>query len=442
MLTIFTERFGKARQFHTTLHADSDGAREHIARTTDAVQAVVDTLRDPKTGAKYRVELGTGVTASTSEGAKLIKVTADPIFDDRLTVAQACTVMLGLTLHEIGHTLDTFPHSEQFRARFGKPGDVIGGDDGVLTHNFDRLAYHVLNIAEDARLEARMVERLPVAADCFPTTLDWVAGKANMKGRPMMWDARGPIKSRVDFFLWATRYPWTAKWAVDATTRAERKWWQDWRDRYVQVETGDAVRLIAYIEEALTRLREPNRDEPEPEPEPQPDEPGGDEPEPGEPEPGEGEPEPGEGEGEGESEPTDEDGDGDGSDDPTSDEDEGEDGEGDGDGDADDDTDEAGQPGDGKGGEQDGEDEPHPEGGDAPQGTDAPVVGDTPDRQPDDFTDGDITPDLHGLDTGYNPLSEAAGAIQREVNRLARVDLGKYGSARIDVRPISERYQP
>src|SRR4029453_13191819 len=103
-LAIFADTFGKARVKRGTIRKD-DGTAEHVVHVTNHLLRLVETLRDPNTGDRYIVTLGKGVGAATIPGTKNIVVTYQPIFDKGLTVATACTVMTGLVLHEVGHTL-------------------------------------------------------------------------------------------------------------------------------------------------------------------------------------------------------------------------------------------------------------------------------------------------------------------------------------------------
>ena len=270
-LAIFADTFGKARIKRGTIRRD-DGTAEHVVAVTNAVQRVVDTLRDPNTGDRYIVTLAKGVGAATIPGTKNIAVTYQPIFDKQLTVATACTVMTGLVLHEVGHTLYTFQHLDAFMKRYGNTENAGGwgwieGTNGEQSHygqrghDFDKLAHWLFNVADDARLEARMEARVPVAKGCFPSMLHWVGIRTGMDGKPLRWtgDRSGKMADRASVALYAMRYPWLARWYPDALTRAERKWWQDWRDRFVQVNDHDSDAIFDLIDEGLARLRQPER---------------------------------------------------------------------------------------------------------------------------------------------------------------------------------------
>jgi len=270
-LAIFADTFGKARIKRGTIRRD-DGTAEHVVAVTNAVQRVVDTLRDPNTGDRYIVTLAKGVGAATIPGTKNIAVTYQPIFDKNLTVATACTVMTGLVLHEVGHTLYTFQHLDAFMKRYGNTENAGGwgwiegtnGEQsryGQRAHDFDKLAHWLFNVADDARLEARMEARVPVAKGCFPSMLHGVGIRTGMDGKPLRWtgERSGKMADRASVALYAMRYPWLARWYPDALTRAERKWWQDWRDRFVQVNDNDSDAIFDLIDEGLARLRQPER---------------------------------------------------------------------------------------------------------------------------------------------------------------------------------------
>jgi hypothetical protein len=81
-----------------------------------------------------------------------------------------------------------------------------------------------------------------------------------------------PLADRVNFAGMAMRYPWTQVWHKDPVTRAERLWWQDWRDQYIAIEDSDSAGRIALIRTALSRLRDAEEVAPTNDPEPETDE--------------------------------------------------------------------------------------------------------------------------------------------------------------------------
>jgi len=281
-LTIFDQTFGKARvkRGQVARLMKDDSMREHLVEVLDAVQSVVDVMRDPNTGDRYVVSLDPNVGASTTPGTKHINITWKPVFDKSIRISTACTVMTGLVFHEVGHTLDTFPNLPAFEAVYGKPGDIERGtaaNGWKQRKRYDALAYSLLNIADDVRLERRQAQRFPIARDVFPTMLHWVALNTGMVGKHVRWDAEQTMQgltNRMNFVSFATRYPWCAVWAKDAVTRTERAWWQSWATAYGDIAEGDTDAMLASIAEGLDRLRSPERedidedevdDEPEPE---------------------------------------------------------------------------------------------------------------------------------------------------------------------------------
>jgi len=249
-LSIFEEAFGKERNRFSKV-SKREATTEHLVDITKAVQAVVDTFRDPNTGDRYLVSLSGRTEAYTQPGTKRIVVSYKPIFDKGLKVSTACTVMTGLVLHEIGHTLYTFPNMPVIEAAYGKP---TGQRWGVK--DFDQLAYTMLNIGDDARLEARMSEQLPIARDIFPTMLHWVAINTDMVGNRLRWGGKAmKMVDRVNFAARASRYPWTAVWSNDTATRAERSWWIDWARQYKALADRDGEGMVRLVDIALDRLR-------------------------------------------------------------------------------------------------------------------------------------------------------------------------------------------
>ena len=249
-LSIFEEAFGKERNRFSKV-SKREATTEHLVDITKAVQAVVDTFRDPNTGDRYLVSLSGRTEAYTQPGTKRIVVSYKPIFDKGLKVSTACTVMTGLVLHEIGHTLYTFPNMPVIEAAYGKP---TGQQWGVK--QWDQLAYTMLNIGDDARLEARMSEQLPIARDIFPTMLHWVAINTDMVGNRLRWGGKAmKMVDRVNFAARASRYPWTAVWSNDTATRAERSWWIDWARQYKALADRDGEGMVRLVDMALDRLR-------------------------------------------------------------------------------------------------------------------------------------------------------------------------------------------
>lgn len=469
-LSVFEQEFGKARIKRGGASRIKHDAvtREQLTDIVNAVQGVVDVMRDPNTGIRYSVSLGddAGLNASNSE-SKAIRITWKPIFDKSLRVSTACTVMTGLVFHEVGHTLDTFPNLDAFRAVYGDNRNWGGWGK----RPFDALAYTLLNIADDARLERRQGNRYPVARDVFPTMLHWVALRTGMVGKHVAWDQRTGMKEamaeRVNFVIFATRYPWVAIWSADAVTRSERAWWQDWGRRYVAVE-DDVSLMLALIAEGLARLREPQRDEP------QPDEPGT---EPGG-EPNEDEPPTSEGKGnpaadfdeeDDESEDDEEDGEGDDDDvrdpwDEDTDEDDDEEGgdeptdepptperdpwgKGQGldldDEDEDEPEEPQGEP-EGPGGSEDG-DEPNdePDGPEGEQGQPGDEPPPPPDDQPQDFDSRTIL-DVDALNRGNmddwadRKVGRNLQQVLYEERTIERTKTGIWGTARIKPMTIAE----
>jgi hypothetical protein len=392
---------------------------EDMAEVMAAAQRVVDTLTPPA-GGRYIVALKDAETASTDYRAHRIVITAKPLFDSSLTQAEVAEVITGLTAHEIGHTIFDAHEAEAVRAHNPHP------------------AYHKChNVLADHRLETRMRARFPIIGPTFTTVGRWVAkfyrygDKKAVVAKPTMTSLE-----RFNFMIAAVRYPTGVRWSADPLTRAERRRWREWADRYI---TDDSLDLhLAGCDEAFAWLMEAKTPEPEPE-----DESGEDEDE------GEGE---GEDFGNGGSDESDED-------DEDYDDDEDEDGEGDGE-----DTDEGGwtedwptgdmddedEDGEGKGSPTDGDDESEDgesDDGERPGGTsdDPPAGWDDEgddgsatrgeDDGPSDSTDNGWgvgggswnAPDIHeSVEREYN--QSALGERINRFNDRTKVTFGVFGS--------------
>jgi hypothetical protein len=248
-LTIIDQALGRSR-----LNSVKD--LEDIAEVLEATQRVVDTLTPPW-GGRYIVALKDATTAVTDFQAKTIVITAKPIYDSTLTQGQCAEVLVGLTAHEIGHTIfDGLDWALAVRDRNPHPA-------------YSRLS----NLLADHRLEARMATRFPMIGPSFGIMLRWVAkfykyGEAKaVRATPTM---KGP--ARFDFAVAAVRYPWGVKWSADAATRAERRRWREWADEYTQGDTLEEH--LAGLDVAFAWLMDPATPEPEAdEPEPIIDEP-------------------------------------------------------------------------------------------------------------------------------------------------------------------------
>jgi hypothetical protein len=268
-LRVFEDTFGRRKVSRGRFVKTKTSAQEeYLIAVAGAVQSVVDTFRDPRTGDRFVVTTGPKAEAYSVPGEQVIRISHKPLFDKSLRIATACTVMTGMTLHEVGHTLYTFPYLDAVKAAFGSP-DPQGYGYRDQPSNGDKLAYSVMNIGDDALLESRFARRFPIARDCFPTMLHWVAIQTGMMGQRVSWDqgdGKQALVNRVNFLTYATRYPWVARWATDGITRAERSYWQDWSRRYIATEDEDIEARIVLTREALDKLRNPQRDEPPVEP--------------------------------------------------------------------------------------------------------------------------------------------------------------------------------
>jgi hypothetical protein len=406
---------------------------EDMAEVMAATQRVVDTLTPPA-GGRYIVALKDAETASTDYRAHRIVITAKPLFDSSLTQAEVAEVLTGLTAHEIGHTIFDAHEAEAVRAHNPHP------------------AYHKChNVLSDHRLETRMRARFPIIGPTFTTVGRWVAkfyrygDKRAVVATPTMTSLE-----RFNFMVAAVRYPTGVRWSADPLTRAERRRWREWADRYIADDSLDLH--LAGCDEAFAWLMEAKTPEPEPE-----DESGEDEDEGGD----EGEPL---GDGSDESDEDDEDEDGYDEDDtdeggwtdewPTGDmDDEDEDGEGKGSPtDEDEDGEDGEEPTDGSGSGEDGEDESDTdESGERPGGTsDEPPAGwdDESDPVEDDgsATEGEDdgpgeshdngwgvgggswnAPDIHeSVEREYN--QSALGERINRFNDRTKVTFGVFGS--------------
>ncbi len=224
----------------------------------DAVQSIVGALTHPEGGrfvATFDDTVGGGLT-----NGRDIRVTSKPLFDQRLKMADACTVLAGLAVHEIGHV------------HLGHQAKTVAGRYWPGSKTMLALA----NIVDDVRIDERTRSRFPGMAPTIRPVRQYLALNADMGDMPPLnaVDATS-LSDKVNLAITALFYAPYRKWTANDATRAERRWWQAWGERAAVAHTdAEVLRVLAA---ALTRVT--------PEPEPQ-DEPGeGEDGDDGQPEP-------------------------------------------------------------------------------------------------------------------------------------------------------------
>lgn len=230
-----------------------------------AVQTVVDALTDGN-GGRYKVAFSAKVEASTSLQSRAITISSAPLTDGSIKLREAVEVMVGLTTHEVGHTILTPALQAALEHKYGTPVPALIHKTG--------------NVLDDVRLERWMAARFPGIGGSFKVTIKYVGRKTIPAKVVVGWTDGLTLAQRFNFFVAATRYRAHVSWLGSAATRRERQYWVDWAATYA-ADPENIDLLIAGIDVAATKLRlpvepesnQPDEDEPVETPESDDDEP-------------------------------------------------------------------------------------------------------------------------------------------------------------------------
>lgn len=217
----------------------ASGSVDKLAIGLQAIRSVVRVVDDnvpPMT-----VSWATDAESYTDFKRGRIVVNPKPVTDGKLEDGHAIDVTTGFALHEAGHS----QYSREPYDNLTKPTELAPM----------QVAGILLNIVEDVRIEAAIVDDYPGFAGYFQRALDWVWGETK-KGAPKTY---GPdLKSKVNACITICRWPKQAAEVLkDASFAAEIPWWTNWRDDYLEGRVG----ARETIERGLDHLREPTEQE-------------------------------------------------------------------------------------------------------------------------------------------------------------------------------------
>lgn len=217
----------------------------------DAVQVIIGALTHPE-GGRFAASFDDSVASGITNGRN-VRITSKPLFDNRLRLADACTILAGLTVHEIGHIhLGTQTKSIVASHWPGSPVmDVLG------------------KMLDDVRIDANTRARFPGLAPTIRPMRRYLAmGNEALTGEPFRFSADLDLNARVNFAMASVFYTSLTRWVGNAATRAERTWWLGWAERVAVARTDSEV--LAGLVAALRRVTPPPPPPPQPEPESEP----------------------------------------------------------------------------------------------------------------------------------------------------------------------------
>lgn len=227
---------------------EEDRAENAIIATEalDAVQSIIGALTHPEGGrfvATFNEAIGGGITNGRS-----VQVTSKPLFDPRLRLADACTVIAGLAVHEVGHI-------------------HLGGQAKRIAEKHwpgSQTMQTVANVLDDVRIDVRTRQRFPGMAPTIRPVRRYMAVNADWAEDTVRFSEDMDLSARLNFAIRSLFYAPYLKWVGNTATRAERTWWQAWGERFGVALTDEEV--LAGLITALQRITPPP---PPPEPEPE-----------------------------------------------------------------------------------------------------------------------------------------------------------------------------
>lgn len=249
VLSIFANKLSRRRCQPVSEGQALDSDTLALADAMDAVQTLVNTLVDQRTGGRYRVSFLSNAGAATNLRTKVIQMPASIAQDPTLTYEQVAILYTGLAAHEVGHTRISFDSEKVLDSL---PPDFPKGKRA--------LCWRLFNILDDITLERIMADDHPGIASVFPALVRYLVG-ADEPGPATVWPQDKSIQRRADFALSATRFAPFTDWGQDPATQEKLTYWQAWGERYavpdarVRAEgTRIALQAILADRDAATAL--------------------------------------------------------------------------------------------------------------------------------------------------------------------------------------------
>ena len=200
---------------------------DRVAIGSKMIKSFVDTFSRP--GERYSVTFTNSKSAQSSRDAKMVQISAGPLYDDDLSHDEAGRVLMGLACHEAGHSRYGADHEAAVRRIFG-----VASTPHALS-----------NLLDDIYLEASFVAEYPGFAGIFAPVEAWV-GKQH--------ETTNPRGSELLVGVRATRYHDKYDWTG---MEESRDWWVNWAKTYAVKSTtqhveGIRVALQRIVDEAET----------------------------------------------------------------------------------------------------------------------------------------------------------------------------------------------
>jgi Cobalamin biosynthesis protein CobT VWA domain len=219
--------------------SNEDAMKLAIAmRPVQSIIRVVDDTIPP-----MRVEWAVSDISYTDWAKGTIAINPEPVLKTpKAQEGLAIDISCGFALHEASHSQHTRPL---------KDVPFVPTELRPLT-----ISSLLLNVVEDARIEAKTSENFPGFRPYFEKVLDWLWDRSKDK----LPTAYGPdLQSKISTMITAVRWaPHIARDGVltDPSFPAELAWWQAWGQRYL-----DGADARAIIEEGLAHLALPTEEE-------------------------------------------------------------------------------------------------------------------------------------------------------------------------------------
>lgn len=173
-----------------------------------------------------------------------IAINPKPVMNAKQGDGGAIDVSCGFALHEASHSQRSRPLK-----------DVVFKPTEVRPLQISSM---LLNIVEDARIEAATAAEFPGFAGYFQKSLEWL-WKDMHANLPKSYgpDLKDKINTLITAIRWAPFAEEEKLWdAWSVADKAEVAWWQDWGRRYL-----DGADARAIVEEGMAHLRIPTEEE-------------------------------------------------------------------------------------------------------------------------------------------------------------------------------------
>lgn len=231
--------YGQETEASRKRNEDRRDANAEIAgEALAAVQTIVSALASPE-GGRYSVVFDDSQpTGATQLVSRRIRVTPKPLFDPSLRMIEACTILTGLSTHEVGHTW------------------ISAETEGILNDYWPGsvTAQTVAFALDDTRVDAFLRRRFPGVAFAIRPTLAYIASQTGEQP-PLRYTPQLSVANQLAFMINAVRYAKHCRWVGDPLTREMRTRWQAWATANAEITEKDEI--IAAIKAGIAMIHEP-----------------------------------------------------------------------------------------------------------------------------------------------------------------------------------------